>query len=223
MDSAKLWVRRKQKLKGALYFQRGEKNKTLKKLYNYSESRAVADARQRTTQLLEQNSILRQQVQNAQDEIKILTDIKEIPQKYQGMLIKMWREHNYKFEIKDYYVALREKQEYKAKLTKNPTMRQTSEWNHDIKDGICATLCFIQYVAGNWSWNYKHLEGVAESWCWNCGLKDWKCKGAYQATRSRIATTKRRKAFNVSVGKHGEVTCIDSDSDDHVSNDTDMD
>ena len=92
-------------------------NKLLDKLAVYNKDQAVADARQRAHQALEQNDILRQQVQNAQDEIKLLTDIKEIPQKYRGMLIKMWREHNYKFEIKDYYVAVREKQEYKAKLT----------------------------------------------------------------------------------------------------------
>ena len=97
------------------------------KLNVYNKDQAVADARQRAHQALEENGILRQQVQNAQDEIKILSTCKEIPQKYMGLLIKMWREHNYKFEIKDYYVALREKQEYKAKLTKNLTMLQTSE------------------------------------------------------------------------------------------------
>ena len=40
---------------------------------------------------------------------------------------------------------------------------------------------------------------------------------------AELPPQKEEKAFNVSVGKHGEVTCIDSDSDDHVSNDTDMD
>ena len=39
---------------------------------------------------------------------------------------------------------------------------------------------------------------------------------------AELPPQKEEKAFNVSVGKHGEVTCIDSDPDDRVSNVTDM-
>ena len=55
------------------------RNKTLDKLNVYNKDQAVADARQKAHQALKENGILRQQVQNAQDEMKILSDMKEIP------------------------------------------------------------------------------------------------------------------------------------------------
>ena len=60
---------KKTKIHAEVWLLHCEHNKTLDKLKVYNKDQAVADARQRARQALDENGLLRQQVQNAQNEI----------------------------------------------------------------------------------------------------------------------------------------------------------